>query len=194
VNIMIGLELKLLTPSLSDDFFRFFEEIAFADHPEWGCGCYCCFFHATDREVFEKQTATDKREIAREMIAASRMQGLLAYLDEKPVGWCHFDGLKNLPGAVLFYPEYASADERGSAVVCFTIAQGYRGRGIAAALLEKAVETLKAQGYDYVEAYPQVKDTSQEHNYLGPLSMYKAQGFAVVKETEDQATVRKLFK
>lgn len=48
----MNIEIKKLTPELVDDFFRFFEHIAFPDHPEWGCGCYCCFFMLSWQELY----------------------------------------------------------------------------------------------------------------------------------------------
>lgn len=186
-------EIKRLTPDKAEDFFEFFEHIAFADHPEWGCDCFCCFFHAKSREEWESETAESNKKTAREMIQAGSMRGLLAYADGKPVGWCHFDLLKNLPGAKVFYSELASKDESSAAIVCFTIAQGYRNQGIATLLLQKALEELKGLGVSRVEAYPVLKDDSQEHNYLGPLTMYESQGFRVVKRAEHHALVERML-
>ena len=119
------------------------------------------------------------------------MRGLFAYADGKPVGWCHYDRLENLPGARIFYSQLATADLSSGAIVCFTIAQGYRNQGIAAKLLENALADFKAQGVTRVEAYPVVNDDSQEHNYLGPLNLYKKYGFHIVRETEHHALVEK---
>jgi ribosomal protein S18 acetylase RimI-like enzyme len=91
----------------------------------------------------------------------------------------------------VFYGNLASADGESGAIVCFTIAQGFRNRGIAAKLLESALEDLKAQGVTRVEAYPVMNDENQEHNYLGPLNLYKNMGFHIVRETENHALVEK---
>ncbi|MDR3645867.1 MAG: hypothetical protein P4M02_12425, partial [Clostridia bacterium] len=95
--------MKRLTPGSAEDFFRFFEHIAFADHPEWGCDCYCCFFHADDAAEWEGRTAAQNRKIAGDMISLGKMNGLLAYADHEPVGWCNFDAKSKFPGLKLFY-------------------------------------------------------------------------------------------
>ncbi len=185
--------IKLLTPERVEDFFEFFEHIAFAEHPEWGCDCFCCFFHAESRESWEKSTREDNKAAAREMILSGRMRGLFAYADGKPVGWCHYDKVKNLTGARVFYSDLATIDDHCGAIVCFTVAQSYRNKGIATKLLENALADLKAQGVARVEAYPILQDESQEHNYLGPLVMYKNLGFRIVRETEHHALVEKML-
>jgi ribosomal protein S18 acetylase RimI-like enzyme len=185
--------IRPLTPERVEDFFEFFEHIAFAEHPEWGCDCFCCFFHAKSREDWDNCTRESNKTAARELILKGRMHGLLAYMDYKPVGWCHYDKLQNLPGARLFYGNLASADGESGAIVCFTIAQGFRNQGIATKLLECALLDLKAQGAARAEAYPVVNDDSQEHNYLGPLNLYKNLGFQIVRETENHALVEKIL-
>lgn len=181
--------IRALTPQLRDDFFTFFEHVAFAEHPEWGCDCFCCFFHAATLEAWDAATGATNKETAAALIESGGMRGLLAYDGNKPVGWCHYDTLQNLPGAKLFYGELASDEPEKAAVVCFTIAQGYRGRGIAAQLLKGALSDLRKAGVKQVEAYPAIGNDSQEHNYHGPLSMFLKQGFSVVKETKDHALV-----
>lgn len=193
VGDCVDIQIKKLTPALVADYFRFFEEIAFADHPEWGCECYCCFFHATDAQEWKDRTVAQNKIIAREMILAGSMQGLLAYIDDKPVAWCHFEQKDRLPGLGVFYPQLVDkdADERIASVVCFTVAQGYRGQGIAGKMLDQACQELASQGYSVVEAYPILKSESAEENYHGPFAMYLAHGFTILKEHEKQSIVRK---
>jgi len=185
--------IKPLTPMRVKDFFDFFEHIAFADHPEWGCDCFCCFFHAQSREAWESCSREINKAAAHEMILKGQMRGLFAYVDGKPVGWCHYDKLNNLPGTRVFYSDLTAADENCGAIVCFTIAQGYRNQGIATKLLENALMDLKEQGIKRVEAYPVRNDDSQEHNYLGPLNLYKNLGFQIVRHTEHHTLVEKLL-
>jgi GNAT superfamily N-acetyltransferase len=185
----MSIDVRALTPEMADDFVRFFDEVAFSDHPEWGCGCYCCFFHATDKDEWEKRTRDDNRAGAREMILAGKMRGMLAYDQQTPVGWCHYDLLANLPGTATFYSQVATNDLESAAIVCFTVAQGWRNQGVATALLAAALNDLRATGVKRVEAYPLPGDDSPEHNYLGPLTLYQKLGFSVVKEVNGIALV-----
>ena len=185
------LHIRPLTPQNAEDFFTFFDHIAFREHPEWGCGCYCCFFHATDKAAWERTTSAEKAAWARQMIQHGQMRGLFAYDGETPVGWCHFDLLQNLPGARLFHSELATGSQRDAAIVCFTIAQGYRGQGIATQLLQHALITLHDMGVARVEAYPLLSGDNQEHHYHGPLALYEKQGFIKVREHDGMAMVEK---
>ena len=51
------------------------------------------------------------------------------------------------------------------------MAPGYRGSGVATALLDYICQDAKADGYVIVEAYP--FQHNKYHAYHGPLSMYK---------------------
>jgi hypothetical protein len=188
------IEIKKLEPKLEDDYFLFFDEIAFADHPEWGCECYCCFFHAESQQAWEKVTAEQNKETARAMIMAGQLQGVLAYVDGRPAAWCHYDSKSKLPGLGVFYPElvdHAAQDDSVAAIVCFTVAQGNRGQGLAGLLLEAACADLASQGYLSVEAYPAEAGESPEHQYHGPLSMYLSHGFTIAMQLPKNAIVRK---
>jgi GNAT superfamily N-acetyltransferase len=171
-------DIRKLDVSLVDDYFRFFDQIAFAGHPEWGCECYCSFFHAADAAEWQARTGAQNQAVAREMILAGRLQGLFAYIDGQPAAWCHYDRKDNLPGIRVFYPQliFENEDAGIAAIVCFTVAQHCRGQGLASLLLAAACEDLAAQGYHTVEAYPRTAASSVEEQYHGPLSMYPGPG------------------
>ncbi len=187
----MDIRIEALTPARVDDFFTFFVQVAFRDHPEWGCGCYCCFYHATGMDDWDTRTPADNRAWAREMILAGGMRGLLAYDGDTPVGWCHYDLIANLPGTRAFTEGLASDDPQSAAVVCFTVAQGWRSRGVATKLLSAALADLEACGVTRVEAYPVLSDESPEHNYPGPLALYEKLGFTQVRQTKGRALVEK---
>lgn len=207
----MDIQIKKMTPALVEDYFKFFDEIAFADHPEWGCDCYCCFYHAVSAKEWEAQTGAQNKDQARELILADKLTGLLAYVDGLPVAWCHYEKKDLLPGIKTFYPEFLSDDSEtrephttvvspdvtGSsastaAIVCFTVAQGYRQQGIAGRMLDFACRELAEAGIFIIEAYPMTSSGSDEHNYHGPLSMYLSHGFKVYKELEGNTIVRKV--
>lgn len=193
----MNITIKKLEPALIDDYFRFFEQIAFADHPEWGCECYCCFFHATDAAEWKARSVTDNRAVAQAMIMTGRLQGMLAYADDIPVAWCHYDRKENLPGLNVFYPELVEDNPdqaKIASIVCFTVAQGYRGLGLAGRLLRAACDDLAEQGCSIIEAYPRTAESSVEEHYHGPLPLYLNQGFTVLRQLANQAIVQKIIR
>jgi hypothetical protein len=191
----MDLVIRKLTAARVEDFFDFFDKIAFADHPEWGCECYCCFYHAVSAQEWQDRTAAENQALARKMILAGSMQGLLAYADGRPAGWCHYDSKDRLPGLPVFSPAVMDPEPTGNsaigAIVCFTIAQGCRNLGIAGRLLDAACIDLAAQGYESAEAYPLRNYDSAEENYHGPLAMFLSRGFAIIREAGRQVVVRK---
>ncbi len=221
----MDIQIKPMTPARVDDYFKFFDEIAFADHPEWGCECYCCFFHVDSKTDWEARTGVENKAIARELILAGRFTGLLAYADDQPVAWCHYEKKSALPGISVFYPQFLepekASDETGSAseaeavsedaseddsedepvaaseagniaaIVCFTVAQAWRRKGIAGQMLDITCSDLAGKGYTIAEAYPGKTSESDEHNYHGPLSLYLAHGFEVYREFDENTVVRK---
>jgi GNAT superfamily N-acetyltransferase len=125
------------------------------------------------------------------MILAGGMRGLLAYDGATPVGWCHYDLLANLPGTRAFTEGLASDDPQSAAVVCFTVAQGWRSRGVATGLLSAALADLKDRGVTRVEAYPVLASESPEHNYPGPPALYAQFGFTQIRQAKKRALVEK---
>lgn len=60
-----------------------------------------------------------------------------------------------------------------NSVVCFEIAPEYRGRGIATALLQRVCEDALEDGYEYVEAYPVPRETTEALDFTGPIRLYE---------------------
>ena len=78
--------IKQLTPGLIDDFLNFFDNIAFSDNPEWG-GCYCHFYHFTgNMEEWEQASKDQNRNATIALIKEEKMKGLLAFVNNEPVG------------------------------------------------------------------------------------------------------------
>src|SRR5207244_412106 len=51
---MRELVVKELTPSLRDDFLLFFDNVAFANNPDWS-DCYCSAYHFTNNQGVASQ-------------------------------------------------------------------------------------------------------------------------------------------
>jgi ribosomal protein S18 acetylase RimI-like enzyme len=81
--------------------------------------------------------------------------------------------------------------KRAASVVCFIVAPAMRRQGIARAMLERACADARSAGFDLVEAYPRKKAETSAENYHGPLSLYRAAGFAVHRELDSACIVRK---
>jgi GNAT superfamily N-acetyltransferase len=178
-----------LTGDRLGDYLAFFDTRAFADNPRWA-GCYCYFPVHDPRQVeWEKRTAAENRADVAASIRAGTTSGVLAYRNGEVVGWCH-------AGPWLMYPTLRDPPEPDGAtlgvVFCFVVAPDARGQGVATALLAAACDGLRARGMKEVQAKPRRDAKGAAANYYGPLSMYLAAGFRIVRETaEGDVFVRK---
>lgn len=181
-----------LSPELAERFFDFFDHRAFIDNPDWA-GCYCTLYHFPGtQEEWEKRPGEQNRLEAERLIARGELAGYLAFDGEKPVGWCNinlksaFPFLKNDPRLDL------DGDGSTASVVCFTVDPDYRGRGIAASLLERAAaDYAEEPDVRFLEGYPRKAASSPADNYVGPITLYEKLGFSVFREYEDILVVRK---
>jgi len=67
-------------------------------------------------------------------------------------------------------------------VTCFLIAPHARGRGVAHALLDAAIETARAEGAVRLEGYPRRGITEKDDAWTGPGRLFETHGFASVRE------------
>lgn len=186
--------IRPLSPELCEDWLEYFDKIAFQDHGDWAF-CYCLEGHL-DRKTQEQWTdPKERREKAIEFIRTGKMQGYLAYLEGKVVGWCNVNDRKNYPYLSEMFRETGydtdeQAELKVKAIYCFLIAPGYRGRGIAGSLLERVCEDATEAGYSWVEAYP-FADGSFEYQYHGTSGMYERCGFEQVADLNFVKVMRK---
>lgn len=183
--------IKTLSPDILNDWLYFFEKIGFADNPGWS-GCYCRFYHfAGSSKEWEKLTNEENRKASTDLIHSREMHGFLAYLDDKPVGWCNINTREKF-AKTLYEDDSADSQEKKIAgIVCFLIAHPNRRQGIARKLLRHAISHYKEKEYDIIESYPRIGELSEAHSYRGPISLYKSEGFTIHKEFEDIYVMRR---
>ena len=184
-------EIRALGPERLDDFLRFFDRDAFMDNPIWA-SCYCFYHHfgGTDAE-WDQRSGARNREEKSALIRSGQAQGLLAYVDGRPVGWCHAAPRLSLPALDRSLEFRVDDAERVGSIVCFVIAAPYRRQGVARRLLDAACKRLRRQGFEYAEAYPLKHPMSDARACQGPFAMYLAAGFSPYRESERRAVVRK---
>jgi GNAT superfamily N-acetyltransferase len=178
------LEIRPLTPSRLPDLASLFEQ---GGDPKW---CWCAFFRVRgmdwsnstppeNRKVLTRAVRTDARD--------GRAPGLVAYRNGEAVGWVslgpreEYDRLEH--STVL-----ARVDDKPVwSIVCFVVGRRSRGQGVAAALLDAAVDYARDHGAKLLEAYP--VDTSAgrvpaANAFHGTLGMFERAGFRVVERRQ----------
>lgn len=178
---------RRMSRELSSDWFDFFDNRAFADHGDWK-GCYCTFYHMPRDEAYEG-SGRRRRDYAAWLVETGRMQGYLAYEDERCVGWCNV----NMRSEYRRLGDLEGDAEGVRSITCFLVQKEFRGEGIARKLLERVVVDAGKEGIRILEAYPRKKSRSEYGNYHGPFRMYLKSGF-VEERIGDVDVVRKYLR
>jgi GNAT superfamily N-acetyltransferase len=147
-------------------------------------GCWCMFWR--DRKL---EHGTPKKRAMGSLVRAGREPGLLAYDGDEAVGWISVAPRVEYQ-ALLRSPQYRpqDADEGVWSIVCFVVDRPRWGGGVAAALLDGAVEHARARSAIHLEAYPH---RVKRDNYMGHSDLFLERGFRVVRETASRAVVRR---
>ena len=168
------LQIHPLTRDRWDDLATLF------DRPGDPKGCWCMFYRVRGRD-FERLWGAGAKAAFREVVEEGPPPGLLAYRDGEPVGWCAVaprDAYRRILNSRVLKP--VEEDSGVWSIVCFYVVRGERRGGLAAALLEAAVDFAAAHGATAVEGYPRDTAGSARHAnemFVGSMSMFAEAGF-----------------
>jgi len=127
----------------------------------------------------------------------------LAYCDGKVVGWCNANTKLECLNCISWLRFMTSVktteitpdiDMKVKSIFCFTVAPDMRKIGVATQLLERVCKDAADDGFDYIEAYPNIKFVNVFHDFMGPVDLYKKCGFISHEETEHKIVMRKKLK
>lgn len=132
---------------------------------------------------------------------AEETSGLVAYLDDEPVGWCAVEPRVNYPrlrgSRVPWVGRSEDKDDAGVwAVTCFVTRAGYRRRGVSRALAAASIDFARERGARSVEAYPVLIKPGQEFGwgelYVGSRGIFAAAGFREVSRPTERRVVMRM--
>lgn len=195
----MNIEIKPLAPDLTPDYLDFFDNRAFSDnHPNGPCYCNAPIMENADIRRMESEFGDDCRGVLRryavKQLAEGKIHGYLAFDGNAPIGWCNAGDMDTyLMNDFQFIPDFARQNTCGKtmSVVCFAIAPGYRGKGIATALLKRVITDGKAAGYAAVEGYAHVQKERAYYDFKGPIHLYAKAGFVEAARSGDRVVMRK---
>lgn len=168
--------------------------------------CWCRFFTLTAPEYKNTTPAERKGQLHARFNSSEPEPGVMAYLDGEPVGWCAVEPRSCYPRIERSQlmraaaPRLAELPDPGAiwSISCFVVAAGHRRKGIAASLLQAAVEHAFTHGAGSVEGYPvdpaARPKASAADLYHGTLSLFQAGGFRLVDTTTPGRAVVRLDK
>jgi GNAT superfamily N-acetyltransferase len=167
-------EIKALDEQTWPDFARLVE----ANNGVWG-GCWCMWYHARLEGADASPDA--KRKAKQCLVQEGRAHAALVFDGANCVGWCQFGSPAELPRIhnerAYLATNPALPDWR---ITCFFSGKGYRGKGVAAAALEGAIEQIRKLGGGRVEGYPEDiegRKAAPAFLFNGALSSFEHHGF-----------------
>jgi GNAT superfamily N-acetyltransferase len=173
---MSPIRVHRVTPSRWPDVVDLFERPGTRGGTPVSEGCWCQYWHVRGKAYHEGFAGTNRARLERE-VARRKLHALLAYDDGVPVGWCRigpresFERLAHTPTAPKI------DDEEVWSVVCFYVHSASKRKGVATALLERAVEHAAAKGARILEGYAVPSGHMNVDAYTGYLPMFLAAGF-----------------
>lgn len=157
----------------------------------FGAGCWCMFPRLTDAQTRqlpgEGTLSPRKREAMTRLAARDRSPGLLAYAGNEPIGWIAVAPRDELTRLIRSRATPPADDTPVWVIPCITVRKGYRGQGIAVALIQAAVTYAGTQGAPAVEAYPRAggERTGDDNAYFGTEPLFRRAGFQVIRPPLD---------
>ncbi len=162
--------------------------------------CQCQRYRLEYGESFAKQPVEERRHRLEQQTgcgyADAPTSGLVAWLDDVPVGWCAVGPRSDLCGLVRVFTvpwkdrQEDRADSTVWAVTCVFVRVGHRRHGIGSALVRATVAHARAEGARAVEGYP-ITTTAviDEELHVGTVGMFTDAGFAQVSEPTPRRVV-----
>lgn len=118
-------------------------------------GCWCMWWRVPmGGRTWDAAKGTPNRKAFRALVESGSATGVLAFVDDAPVGWCAIGPRGDFPrlDRSRSLARHWTADTWS--LNCLYIPPPRRGQGIARALVASAVELARTQGAGEVEAYP----------------------------------------
>jgi len=187
---MSALAIHPLTPSRWADL-----EAVFAAR---GCsqarGCWCMYYRRSGARAAPPagvSVAQANKADFKALVDAGHFTGLLAYRGAQPVGWLALAPREDF-ARLARSPVMKPVDARPVwSLICFVVPAAERGRGVAKALLQGAIEHAAAQGIALLEAYPVDKPGrgADDNLWFGVKSMFDAAGFEEVARRKPERPI-----
>lgn len=176
-----------LTPSLWPDLVRLFG-------PNGACaGCWCMWWRIPRGGKLWSDTRGPKaKRLLKQLVLKRKVNAVLAWVDDQPVGWCAFGPRKDFPRLDRVRAYQRGDTEKVWSIPCFFIRRDWRGKGVARGLLTFAVQLARKKGARIIEGYPVTltrtgKRLPAAWSYTGPLSIFEAQGFKIIQRLSRSA-------
>ncbi|WP_051299117.1 GNAT family N-acetyltransferase [Arthrobacter castelli] len=155
--------------------------------------CWCQRFRTHDEP-------SNRDALQGEVDSATVPIGLLAYLDDVPIGWTRVVPRATLPGILKnrALRRVLDDDPDGWWVTCFAVRPEHHGIGVSLELLRAAAEQARTNGASVLEGHPvdvkrlQASRVSASALFTGVLTTFESAGFREIGRTYPSRPVMRL--
>lgn len=146
--------------------------------------CFCLSYRIGNKENVALKGAA-RADRVRELCDLDPPPGVIAYLDDEPVGWAALHPRSETSFARnRLIPHIDDLDVWS--LWCFRVRPGHRKSGISHALIDGAVAYARERGAPAIEGYP-VDNRRERVNltmaYVGTRALFEAAGFTKAADT-----------
>lgn len=139
--------------------------------------CWCL----NHREPAGCPTGAAAQTKMQQLTTENKVGGLLAYQDQKCVGWIAIDPMTELVG----HDCQSSGKPNEWSIHCIFVRDGFRGQGISTELIRAAIDFAKSKGAKLISAFPipsvnRNRFPANEAEFSGRFSTYSKLGFKPV--------------
>lgn len=150
--------------------------------------CSCVAWWVPTWDGWGERSAEQNAALRDDLCRRGEYDGLLAYVDGEPVGWCQL-GARDRLGKLVVQLELEPSPATW-AVTCFLVAPAHRHRGVAVALLAAAVATARRSGAARLEGYPRTDAALEDGEaWTGTEALFARAGFALVRPGSPRSVV-----
>ena len=167
-----------------------------------GTACHCQYWHFTgDKNAWLDRLfhAPEQNRSGFETSLGEAHEGpfgVVALLDERAVGWLKLSPAERIPKLYeqrLYkgLPCFAGPRDGVLTVGCVLVEEELRRRGVARALLKKAVELAESLGARAIEAFPRRSEQAGAAElWTGPPSIFLEAGFKIMSDFQPYPVLR----
>jgi len=182
----MALRFEPLTPDRIPDLATLFDQ---GGDPKW---CWCAWFRVRGRDWTNSTGAANRQLLATVAREQDHAPGLVAYDQDVVVGWVSL-GPREDYERLAFSKVLAPIDDKPVwSIVCFVVGRKSRGQGVAAGLLDAAIDYARLHGATTLEAYPvdiaEGERIPSANAFHGTLGMFERAGFKVVERRQASRT------
>ena len=138
-------------------------------------GCWCMSWRSS-----KELDSTEAKAELKKLVDQEKVNGILIYDKNLAIGWTSYGPRKEFPNADN-HPDFKQLDSLSYSIPCFFIKENYRGKAIAAQLLDAAIVAAKKDGATTLESYPvkasESADVKEDWSFTGSRKMFEIAGF-----------------